>query len=199
MIRFVSGSLSAVGESEVIIESHGIGYAVCVPVSLIDALPRIGESVKLYTYLSVREDAMQLFGFLSYDDYLMFKMLITVNGIGPKAALAILGTLSSGQFRQAVMAEDAKLIAAAPGIGPKTAKKIILELKDKLKQAGMFLDVQNTGTEEDSFAEVIQDAIEALVVLGYPRTEAADAVHAVEFSSGMTVEEVLKQSLKHMM
>lgn len=201
MIRFVNGSLAAAGEGEVIIDTGGIGYAVNVPVSLMSELPELGENLKLFTYLAVREDAMQLFGFLSYDDLTMFKMLIAVNGIGPKAALAILGTMSSEDICFAVMAEDAKSLSRAPGIGSKTAKKLILELKDKLDLAGMLEGKQGAvlENEENSFEGLVSDAVAALVALGFSKTDASKAVHAVEFTEEITVEEVLKQSLKNIM
>ncbi|MBR1741465.1 MAG: Holliday junction branch migration protein RuvA [Lachnospiraceae bacterium] len=201
MIRFVNGSLAAAGEGEVIIDTGGIGYAVNVPVSLMSELPELGENLKLFTYLAVREDAMQLFGFLSYDDLTMFKMLIAVNGIGPKAALAILGTMSSEDICFAVMAEDAKSLSRAPGIGSKTAKKLILELKDKLDLAGMLEGKHGAvlENEENSFEGLVSDAVAALVALGFSKTDASKAVHAVEFTEEITVEEVLKQSLKNIM
>ena len=204
MIRFVSGTLSAVGESEVVVETGGIGYAVNVPAPLISGLPRIGENIKLYTYLSVKEDAMQLFGFLSYDDLTLFKLLITVNGIGPKAALGILGVMRPEELCYAVLAEDEKRISKAPGIGAKTAKKLILELKDKLELSGLSAGLKEaigsgTDAEENLSAEVVSDAIEALVVLGYSKTDAAKAVHAVKVTEEMTVEEVLKESLRNIM
>lgn len=204
MIRFVSGTLAAVGESEVVVESGGIGYAVNVPASLVSELPQIGDDIRLYTYLAVREDAMQLFGFFSHDDLTLFKLLITVNGIGPKAALGILGVMRVEEFCYAVLAEDEKKISKAPGIGAKTAKKLILELKDKLEFSGLpagLIGVARGGTdaEEDPSAEVVSDAIEALVVLGYSKTDATKAVHAVKITEKMTVEEVLKESLRNIM
>lgn len=204
MIRFISGTLAYAGESEVVVDHDGIGYEVNVPGPLISELPGIGEKVKLYTYLAVREDAMQLFGFLSYDDLVLFRLLITVNGIGPKAALGILGTLSAAELCYAVVSEDEKKIAKSPGIGPKTAKKLILELKDRPELMGM---VRISGKEADAGEEVqkelsgtvVSEAIEALVVLGYSKTDAAKAVHEVELTEGITVEEVLKQSLRNIM
>lgn len=201
MIRFISGILAAVGESEVIVENGGIGYAVNVPGSLVSELPKVGSEIKLYTYFAVREDAIQLFGFLSYDDLTMFKLLITVNGIGPRAALGVLGTMSAQEISYAVLSEDTKKIAKSPGIGAKTAKKIILELKDKLEASGFLNNIEPTG--EDTASEissgVVSDAVEALVVLGYSKSDALRAVHAVEITEEMTVEEVLKHSLRNIM
>lgn len=204
MIRFIKGILAEVKEGEVVVENNGIGYAISVPVSVMEFLPSVGEELKVYTYFYVREDAMQLFGFLSQDDLQVFKLLITVNGIGPKVALGILGFMSAYDIRYAVMADDAKTIAKAPGIGPKTASKLILELKDKLTIEEVFGDIADTqniiedAESSDDMKEIIQDAIEALVVLGYPKTDAARAVRSVELEEGTTVENLLKQSLKNL-
>ena len=200
MIRFVRGTLVAVTESEAVLENNGVGFAVHIPLSVVEQLPDLGIEVLLHTYMSVKEDAIQLFGFLSQDDLQVFKLLITVNGIGPKAALGILSTLSSDDIRYAVFTGDAKAIAKTPGIGPKTASKVILELKDKLSMDNYFSadgqDADDT-KQEAGLVQNMQDAIEALVVLGYPKTEATKAVHAVPVTKDMTVEELLKQSLKN--
>lgn len=206
MIRFIKGRLAQVSEGEIVLDHNGMGYAINVPASMIEQLPGMGSEVTVYTYLNVREDAMQLFGFASQDDLAVFKLLITVNGIGPKAGLAILGFMSTYDIRYAVMADDAKAISKVPGIGPKTASKLILELKDKLSLEDMFSDmdmsedgdviISNDNREEK--AGVVQDAIEALVVLGYPKTEAAKAVRAVQMTADMEVDALLKLSLKNL-
>lgn len=207
MIRYVQGMLVGNAIGEIIVDNQGIGYAINVPVSIDEYLPSLGEEVKIYTYFSVREDAMQLYGFINYEDLQMFKLLISVNGIGPKVALGIMGALSSDEIRYAVMAEDEKTIAKAPGIGAKSAKKVILELKDKIDLEEMLLQgtdaVQNKKTlqSQDSKQQdqsIVREAIEALVVLGYSKTEATKAVKAVEMTEEMTVEELLKQSLMYM-
>lgn len=206
MIRYLCGILTEVAEAEIVVEVQGIGYAVNVPVSMMELLPDLGENIKVYTYFSVREDAMQLFGFLNREDLQMYRLLISVNGIGPKAGLGIMGTLTGEDLRYAVMSEDAKTIAKAPGIGPKTAKKVILELKDKIDLAEMVADAEvedSAGTAGSAEMAgtgnqaVVRDAIEALVVLGYPKTDAARAVRGVELSEDLTVEELLKKSLKN--
>ena len=197
MVRFVSGRLEEIGETEVVIENGGIGYAIFVPSSVLEKLPEIGEEVKLYTYFSVREDAIQLFGFLNRADLMMYKLLITVNGIGPKAGMAIMSTMSADEFRYAVVTDDAKAIAKTPGIGPKTASKVILELKDKIDIKKVSLGKGKKSEVSDELAQNIADAVEALEVLGYSKAEATEAVGAVEVSSEMTVEELLKQSLRN--
>ena len=182
-----------------------MGFAIFIPGSFMQELPSIGEELTVYTYLNVREDAMQLFGFLTQEDLEVFKLLITVNGIGPKA-LSILGVMGAYDLKYAVMADDAKAISKVPGIGPKTAGKLILELKDKLSLDDLFTgDIGNdsgdviisadTSKEQNS---VIKDAIEALVVLGYPKTDATKAVRAVDMTIPLEVDELLKQSLKNL-
>lgn len=207
MIRYIQGVLVGNAIGEIIVDNQGIGYAINVPVSIDEYLPSLGEEVKIFTYFSVREDAMQLYGFINYEDLQMFKLLISVNGVGPKVALGIMGTLSSDEIRYAVMAEDEKTIAKAPGIGAKSAKKVILELKDKIDLEEMLLQgtdaVQDKKTlqSRDSKQQdqsIVREAIEALVVLGYSKTEATKAIKAVELTEGITVEELLKQSLMYM-
>ena len=170
--------------------------------SAMGKLPPVGSEVKIHTYLSVKEDSMQLFGFLSRDALRVFKLLIGVNGIGPKGGLAILSVLSPDDLRFAVMANDVKAISSAPGIGKKTAEKIILELKDKLsiedalEHAAVNEAVSNVQTE--NCHEVMNEAIQALVALGYGNTEALKAVKQVEITENMGANDVLKQALKHM-
>ncbi|MDE6635564.1 MAG: Holliday junction branch migration protein RuvA, partial [Lachnospiraceae bacterium] len=132
MIAYIKGRLSMIMENEIIVENNGIGFNIMVPASLINEHPNTGSEVFIHTYMNVREDAMQLFGFLDRDDLMMFGKLITVNGVGPKGALGILSALSPDDLRFAILSEDVKAIAKAPGIGAKTASKLILELKDKV-------------------------------------------------------------------
>ncbi len=204
MIRFIRGTLAYIGENEVVIENHGIGYRVSVPMSAMETLSGEDSEVLLHTYLNVREDAMQLFGFLAKEDLQVFQLLITVNGIGPKVALGMLGTMSAYEIRFAVIAGDAKAIAKAPGIGSKTASKVILELKDKFTAEELLFGEERTGEKSQGSAGksvlqgIAQDAVEALVALGYPKMDAARAVRSVELTEDMTVENLLKQSLKKM-
>ena len=142
-----------------------------------------------------------MFGFLSKDDLNIFKLLITVNGIGPKGAAGILGAISADDLRFAVLSEDAKAIAKAPGIGAKTASKLILELKDKFKLEDAFeMKLQNTMMTAETRKEtegIRNDAVQALVALGYSGTDAMRAVKAVEITEGMTTDELLKLSLRN--
>jgi Holliday junction DNA helicase RuvA len=200
MISFIKGELCNIYEDGIIIENAGIGYDIKVPLSVMNELPGIGEEVKIYTYLYVREDILCLYGFLSRDDLQVFKLLITVNGIGPKGALGILSTISPDDLRFAVLADDAKAIAKAPGIGSKTASKLILELKDKLKLEDAFeqklSSTESKGTSSSSDGTAKNDAIQALIALGYSNTEALKAIRGIEITSDMDTEDILKLSLK---
>ena len=133
MIQFIRGKLVSVEEDRAIVDVNGVGYGIFMSVQSLSLLPQTGSEVKIHTYLNVKEDAMQLFGFLTRDDLMIFRLLIGVNGIGPKGGQAILSVLSPDDLRFAVLAGDVKAISAAPGIGKKTAEKLILELRDKLK------------------------------------------------------------------
>ena len=201
MISFVRGELSEILENIVVVDNNGVGYNVEVPMSVLSGLPSIGNEVKLYTYLSVREDAMKLFGFLTRDDLNIFKLLIGVSGIGPKGALAILSTMTPNDLRIAVMSDDAKAISKAPGIGLKTAQKLIIEAKGKISVP----DYMDSGAASLSAAAFVPqdadpraEAIAALTALGYSNSEAVLAVKKVEYADGMDAEAVLKASLKHL-
>jgi len=203
MISYIKGELTDYDENGIVVENHLIGYDIRVPSSVLSQLPPIGEQVKVYTYLYVREDAMLLYGFLTKDDLEIFKLLITVNGIGPKGALGILSAISPDDLRFAILSDDAKAISKAPGIGAKTAGKLILELKDKLKLEDAF-ELKMKHAEEamrmgdkDEIAAMQNDAAAALIALGYSNTEALKAVRKVEIKKKMDVEDILKSALKH--
>ena len=198
MISYVKGELAVVYEDKIVVETGGIGYGIYMPGKSIGMLPNIGSIVKIHTYLNVREDAMQLFGFLTKDDLEVFRLLISVSGIGPKGGLAVLSALSADELRFAIMAGDAKAICAAPGIGKKTAERLIIELKDKLKLEDMIerdeVSVDMRPANDDAQAEAIQ----ALVALGYNSAESLRAVRSVNLP-GASAEELLKEALKKMM
>lgn len=203
MIAFLKGIIEDITENSLVLDVNGVGYEVLVPGQLLDMLEGIGQKLKVYTYMQVREDAVVLFGFLTRDDLAMFKMLIGVNGVGPKAGLGILSALGTEELRFAVLADDAKRIAKAPGIGAKTAQKIILELKDKLDLSEVFEQKLNADRQQEAAASagsgMVQDAVEALVALGYGSTEALRAVRAVKADTVADSEQLLKEALKHML
>ncbi|MDO4343527.1 MAG: Holliday junction branch migration protein RuvA [Eubacteriales bacterium] len=198
MIAFIRGSLVEIREQSVVLENGGIGYAVFVTGRDAGRIGRTGDEVMLHTYLHVKEDAMQLFGFLSRDDLEVFKLLLNVSGVGPKGALGILSALPANDLRFAVLADDAKTIATAPGIGKKTAQKLILELKDKFHLQDAFeqkLAASVTPAEEAS-SDYQSEAVQALMALGYSGSDALRAVKAVALKDDMSVEDILKAALK---
>lgn len=201
MIGYLKGELAEVKENYVVLEVGNIGYEVYLPTNSIMELPSRGTAIKLYTYLHVREDAMNLFGFLTKDDLEMFKLLITVNGIGPKGALGILSAISADEIRFAVLAEDTKTIAKAPGIGAKTAGKLVLELKDKFKLETAFEQKLINQAEKREGTGIFgkkEEAVQALTVLGYSGSDALKIVNQVDINEDMTSEEILKLCLKKM-
>ena len=199
MISYIKGELTEVFEDTVVVETNGIGYNIRVPGSVLDRLPSVGSSVRIYTYLYVKEDAMNLFGFLNRDDLSVFKLLLNVSGIGPKGALAILSTIGPDDLRFAVLSEDVKTISSAPGIGAKTAKRLIIELKDKLKLAEVFetaLANKEKASSENDVLLAKNEAVEALVALGYASAQAMKAVQQVENAEEKVSEQILKEALK---
>ncbi len=202
MFSYIKGPLTELWEDMIVVESGGIGWNIHVPLAVLDRLPRIGAEVKIYTSLQVREDAMTLYGFFSRQDLKMFHQLLGVSGIGPKAALGILSALRPDDLRMAILSEDAKAISQAPGIGPKTAKRVILDLKDRIRMEDVLPEsfggaaVPEANTAVSGVEGVGKDAVEALTALGYSLTESAKAVRQVEITEDMTVEAVLKASLK---
>jgi Holliday junction DNA helicase RuvA len=200
VISFVKGPLVEIFEDTVVIESGNVGFEIHVPISVIQNMPGIGVETRLYTYFQVREDAMCLYGFLNRQDLQMFKQLISVNGIGPKGALGILSALDPDDLRRAIVSGDAKAISKAPGVGAKTAQRIILDLKDKIDIAEILPSGFAIQGNEPALSGsgVAGEAMEALAALGYSAVEAGKAVRKVEVTESMTVEDVLKASLKHL-
>ena len=195
MYAYIKGILAE------IVENQGFGYEIAVPGQVFDYLPSVGEEVKIYTYHYVREDAILLYGFLTKEDVRIFKMLIGVSGIGPKGALAILSVLSTDDLRFAILGDDAKAIAKAPGVGAKTAQRVIIELKDKLSLEDAFeqkLANQAQKAELNPTVGVKNEAILALTSLGYSQSEALKVLQGIEISPDDQVEDVLKMALKQM-
>ena len=200
MISFLRGIVAQVSPDRVIVEVGGVGFEVLVSVRDASDMPPAGEEVKIHTYMSVSEDAIRLYGFLSQDDLNVYKTLISVSGVGPKAALGILGAMSANDIRFAVFSDDDKALSRAPGIGAKTAKKLILELKDKLKledaiQSGDDFTTPSTASSAVVDAE-LTDAVQALTALGYSNSEALRAVRKVKVTEDMQTQDILKQALK---
>ena len=202
MYAYIKGELAEINIDHIVIETGGIGYQIFIPGQTFEYLPALGEELKVYTYLYLREDAMILYGFLTKDDLELFKLLISVSGIGPKGGLAILSNLDADNLRFAVLSGDAKAIAKAPGVGGKTAQRVILELKDKMSLEDAF-EKKTQHVQEavnaPAAGSVKNDAVLALTALGYSSTESLKAVSRVEITDGMDVEDVLKAALKHIL
>lgn len=205
MISYIRGELCDIEEQKAIVDVNGVGYGIYMPQQALSLLPPMGQQVKIHTYLNIREDAMQLFGFLTKEDLNVFRLLIGVNGIGPKAGLNILSCLSPDELRFAVLSGDAKAISATPGIGKKTAEKLILELKDKLNIEDMLEHAAHGGDSEDlasgtdTASNTMQaEAVQALTALGYG---SAESLRAVKKSSPecSSVENILKEALKFLL
>lgn len=199
MLSYIIGELAEVLEDTIVIENNGMGYNVKTPSTVISNMPDVGEMVKVYTYLYVREDAINLYGFLTRDDLNIFKMLINVNGIGPKGALAILSTITTDELRFAILSEDVNMIKACPGIGAKTAQRLIIDLKDKLNLKDTFESAAAKNVlSTDNYLSTVNEAIEALVSLGYGNKEAIVAVKKVSDAENKTSDAVLKEALKNL-
>lgn len=199
MYSYIKGTLEEIGEGKIVVDNQGIGYNVYVPGSVLDRAGALGSEIKIYTYLNVKEDALTLYGFLTKDDIKVFKLLLGVSGIGPKGALAILSVLSTDDLRFAVVGGDAKAIAKAPGIGAKTAQRVILELKDKLNLEDVFEEKETLSVGVKSEMNTVKgDAVQALVALGYSSTEALSVLSKIEITEDSDVEGVLKAALKQM-
>lgn len=202
MISFVRGTAAAHTENALIVDTGSIGYEVFMTAGSLERI-RTGDEVKIYTYLHVREDVMQLYGFLSRDDMKVFKLLLSVNGVGPRAALGILSGITADELRFAILSDDVKTLSKAPGIGKKTAQKMILELKDKLSLEDAFEqkllhEQERAASGMENAGNGMQEAIEALTALGYSAADAMRAVRQVTDVPEDDVESILKAALKNL-
>lgn len=186
MIEYIKGDIVSTGKDHIVLESSGMGYFILMPSSSIgcfsDSLELPFENVTVYTHLRLSEDAVTLYGFHSEFDREIFRLLISVNKVGPKAAISVMSALGSTELVKAIMDNNYVLISKAPGIGAKTAQKIILELRDKIQEYALLLDegsLPSENTEDDRSKEEVEDTIEALVSLGYSQGEAKKAVQKV--------------------
>ncbi len=198
MYYFIRGRLAAKGENFVVVEASGVGYMIYTSLSGVERSGQIGSEVTMYTYLNVREDAMELYGFATLEEKTMFMRLISVSGVGPKVALALLSIASPSRIAGAIITDDEKLLTRASGVGPKAARRIILELKDKLEPSELGVETSDgdiTGSEvlTDSRAE----ALSALVVLGYGASEAKSALAGLD--KELPTEDLIKKALSVLM
>lgn len=195
MISYIKGVLAQISEEFIVLECYGMGYQITVPASWIEQLPPIGTQLIVHTYLQVREDGISLYGFKSPRQKQVYEWLIRVNGVGPKVAMGILSTLDPDALSLAILTEDAKMISKAPGIGLKTAKKVILDLKDKMKDYD-FIEESNHNEPVEKDLSVRKETIEAMEALGYSHSEAVNAVKNIEFTKELSVEMAIKLALK---
>ena len=207
MFYYISGKLAHLDPTFAVVDAGGVGYKLSISGSTHAAMPHhltVSEppTVKLYSYMAVREDGVELFGFASEEELSSFKLLITVSGVGPKAALSILTQLTPQKLAIAICTEDKKAIAKANGIGPKTAARIVLELKDKLKQQTVFEGDEalslDEATDLGGSSSKRKDAEDALAVLGYSRSEASSVLRTIDTQS-LELDEIIRQALKKLM
>jgi Holliday junction DNA helicase RuvA len=201
MFYHLQGELCLADATGAVVDCGGVGYQVTISANTANALSdKLGQKVKLFTYLAVREDGVELFGFRTREELSCFKLLITVSGVGPKAALSILSVMTPDRFSFAVCTEDAKALAKAPGIGAKTAARIVLELKDKISKdtvsgigANMSAPAAPAGKQDQG---KLSEAIDALTVLGYSRSESLDALKSLDLTK-LTLEQIITAALKY--
>ena len=189
MFYYISGKVAHTGIDFLVIDCGGVGYKINTSEPCVRRVS-VGDDVKVYTYLHVREDIFDLYGFLSDEELNLFKMLISVSGVGPKVGLGILSSVTPSDFALAVVTGNVKAITKAQGVGPKVAQRIILELKDKMKNA----EVSEMPEDYESFSDNTSEAVSALMVLGYSRAESQRAVAKAGFEGGL--EETIKRALK---
>lgn len=206
MFYYIAGRLAMANTATAVIDANGVGYKLTISENTYNSLPHRsgggGENVKLYTYMAVREDGIELFGFADEAELSSFKMLLSVSGVGPKAAISILSLLTPERFALAVCTEDKKTISKASGIGPKTAARIVLELKDKLLKETNLDEAVNASIDSASPVTTnsgkLAEAQDALLVLGYSRTEALNVLKNIDIQS-MELEDIIKKALKLLM
>ena len=204
MFYYINGKLALLDPTAAVIDAGGVGYKMTISYNTYAFLSReqqagIAAFVRLYSYMAVREDGVELFGFFSEEELNAFKLLITVSGVGPKAAISILSQLTPSKLSIAICNEDKKSISQANGIGPKTAARIILELKDKLKSQVDDADTDIAPQVEiSSQSNKLGDAQDALTVLGYSRNEALSVLKSID-TQNMELNEIIKLALKKLM
>ena len=208
MYYYIRGELVVSTPNMAVVDAAGVGYKMTISENTYRALPRRTDknpSVTLYSYLSVREDGIELFGFINERELSSFKMLLSVSGVGPKAAMALLSLLTPEKFALAVCTEDKKTISKASGVGPKTAARIILELRDKLmKETSIDEDLSTAVLDHSAEAAgapargKLSEAMDALLVLGYTRSEAQNALKSID-TQALSIEDIIKEALKKLM
>lgn len=199
MIAYIRGVLADIDQATIIIDNNGLGYSVNSSMHTVDLLPAIGSEVKLFTKLIPKEDSITLYGFLDKEELSMFELLLSVSGIGPKGAQAVLSSLTPEDIRFAVAGGDSKAFAKVPGVGKKTAERIIVDLKDKVDVVDAFESKLSSGSAVKSAApSVREEVLEALVALGYSPSNAARALDKMTITESTSTEQLLSDTLKQM-
>lgn len=199
MINYIVGKLVEIDDSQLVVENNEIAYEIFFPKSNIRNLPNIGEEVKIYTYMVVKEDDISLYGFFTKEDKKMFMLLITVNGVGPKVAMAIISNFGFSELVKIILASDAKKIASVSSVGSKTASKIIIELSDKIKKLDFDVAtdlIKENNEYDEKITNIQNEVIEALCSLGYQKKPATELVKSLDVTEDTTADELLKLALK---
>lgn len=199
MYYYINGTLAAKGENYLVVDNSGVGYMIYTSLSCIEKAGSVGSEITVYTYLNVREDAMELYGFYSEEERKMFLLLISVSGVGPKAGLALLSVASPQKLASAIITGDEKLLTKASGVGPKAAKRVILELKDKIdnEALGLSAEIDDAPAREAVIIGSKAEAMSALTVLGYNSQEAKTVLAKLDES--LSTEEMIKKALAQLM
>ena len=197
MYAYIKGSLEEKARNYVVIDVAGVGYKIYMSEKDIDTLGEYGKSVKIHTHLSVREDDMSLYGFVTQEELRMFELLIQVSGIGSKSAISMLSNITPSEFAIAVLSNDVDTLKKVPGVGPKSAQRIILELQDKLKKEEMSVDIEkekNEISKQISHSQNVEEAMQALQILGYSKKEIEKSFEKIA-NTDVSVEELIKKGL----
>ena len=205
MISFIKGILAFKSPTWIEVDVNGVGYGLGIPLSTFDRLPEKGEKVHLLTYLQVKEDGFNLFGFLTPAEKEIFSMLLSISGVGPRISLALLSSLSEHQIEKAVLTDDISLLSSVHGIGKKTAERIILDLRDKMKKRGVTLDLsdsENAAKTGTSLNQTSEDAASALITLGYPVPDSKSVIASITKTSegaSLPIEVLIREGLNRLM
>ncbi|EKD28254.1 MAG: Holliday junction DNA helicase [uncultured bacterium] len=203
MIYFLKGIVTYKIPSWVEIDVNGVGYGLLISLLTYDSLPQVGEPIELHTMLITRENEMSLYGFSSRSEREMFNILMSVSGVGAKVSLAILSTLNEGQIQKAIFENDLSLLSTVPGVGKKTSERLVLELRDKLKNKKFLASksATNAANKESPEDKVSEDAISALVTLGYNGLQARNVIKDIlkEETSSISIEELIRKGLNRLM
>ena len=199
MFSYIKGSLEEKMSNYIVVENNGIGYKIFMSKNAIGRAGEISENIKVYTHYHVREDEISLYGFLTNEELKMFELLLSVSGVGAKSAISMLSNISPSEFAVSIVNNDITKLTKVPGIGKKSAQRIVLELKDKLKaeQELMKGEEANTNSEESDYNGDVEEAISALQILGYNRKDVQKVLTKFDYKS-MSIEDIIRKGLKYL-